>query len=62
MDFERAHEILQSKGVIDVEHNGTSIWIKELNEENESAQIDAIDGSFSSKVVNVNELNETMEK
>lgn len=58
MDIRRAQEILESKGVIDVEYNGEPIWIKSIDENNETAEIESINNEIQSKIVDVDKLME----
>ncbi len=59
MDYEKAHSILLSKGVIDVEYDGKPIWIKTLNQSNQSVEIAFLDESLDSKVVAIKDLKES---
>ena len=58
MDIDRAQEIFNSKGVIDVDYNGKSVWIKSLDKENQTAEVEIINKTKESQVVNVGELTE----
>lgn len=55
MKKERVQEILDSKGVIDVDYEGESVWIQSLNDD-ETAEIKFIDGKIDTKVVDVSDL------
>ncbi|MHC1682830.1 MAG: H-type small acid-soluble spore protein [Clostridiaceae bacterium] len=39
MDKEKAFEIMESKGVIDVSYNGSSVWIENVIEETDQANV-----------------------
>ncbi len=56
MDFQRAHEIISSKGVIDVEYQGKSVWLKGLNKQTQEAEIQFLENSSSPTTVSINEL------
>ncbi|HBX23110.1 MAG TPA: H-type small acid-soluble spore protein [Desulfotomaculum sp.] len=58
MDFERAQEIFSSDERIKVLHNGTPIWIENLDDDNNSATIKPLDGKFGTSQVPVNDLEE----
>ncbi|QUH31593.1 H-type small acid-soluble spore protein [Vallitalea guaymasensis] len=58
MNVGRASEILESKGVIDVNYNGCSVWIKNINQEEQTAEIEILDAPSNSQVVSVNDLHE----
>ncbi|GKX28780.1 hypothetical protein SH1V18_12600 [Vallitalea longa] len=58
MKIERAQEIFDSKGVIDVNYNGNPIWIKSVNQEEQTAEIEMLDAPTNNEVVSVRELNE----
>lgn len=58
MDFERAQEIFSSDERIKVLHNGTPIWIENLDEGNNSATIKPLNGKFGTSQVLVNDLEE----
>jgi len=58
MDFQRAREIYNSEENIRVFHNGTPVWIEELNEENNSATIKPLYGQWGTNQVPVSELEE----
>lgn len=60
MDYNRAKEIFDSKGVIDVTYNGDSVWINSLSEDDNMAEIETIDRDQQnkSKLVDINDLSE----
>lgn len=58
MNVERAQEIFDSKGVIDVNYNGNPIWIKRINRDDETAEIEMLDAPTNNEVVHVSDLNE----
>ena len=57
MDIKKAAEIVESLGVIDVNHKGSPVWIENINEETNEVKVKDLktDKHFT---VNVNELNE----
>jgi H-type small acid-soluble spore protein len=61
MTAERVQEILDSKGVIDVDYDGKSVWIKNIDKVNNTAEIEIIEEDLShNEVVNINELYENI--
>lgn len=58
MNIERAKEIYHSTGVINVTYEGAPVWIEELHEEDELANIRGIDGNTCNTTVNVHLLEE----
>lgn len=58
MNVGRAQEIFGSKGVIDVNYNGCSVWIKNINLEEQTAEIEILDAPANNQVVSVNDLHE----
>lgn len=58
MNAERVQEILESKGVIDVNYNGRSIWIKSLDKSNKTAEIEVLNDNELTQTVDISELNE----
>ncbi|WP_105615716.1 H-type small acid-soluble spore protein [Vallitalea okinawensis] len=58
MNFKRAKEIYESKGVIDVTYFGTSIWIKGLNEEENKAEVEGLSDDYGTRVVKIDDLTE----
>ncbi len=60
MKIERAHDILQSHGVIDVDYKGQSVWIRSVDTANETVEIGIVN-TAQGKVVDPEELNEVGE-
>jgi len=58
MNFERAKEIFTSKGVIDVDYNGKSVWLTDVDEGNNTVAIEGIDGNMGKKIVSPDDLSE----
>lgn len=58
MNAERVQEILESKGVIDVNYNGRSIWIKSLDKSNKTAEIEVLNDNELTQTVDISELYE----
>lgn len=50
MDVQRAHEILESNQQIDVTFEGESVWIDELNPEQETAMVHSMNSGKSLQV------------
>lgn len=57
MEIERAQDIFESHGVIDVDYNGQSVWIRRVDRENETVEIGIVN-SAEGKVVSPEELHE----
>ncbi|MEW6181948.1 MAG: H-type small acid-soluble spore protein [Bacillota bacterium] len=47
MDFDRAQQIVESKGIINVLFNGSPVWIESLDAANNEATVSPLDGSRS---------------
>ncbi|MCT4543941.1 MAG: H-type small acid-soluble spore protein [Vallitalea sp.] len=61
MTAERVQEILDSKGVIDVDYDGKSVWIKNIDKVNNTVEIEIIEEDLShNEVVSINELYENI--
>jgi H-type small acid-soluble spore protein len=58
MNVGRAMEIFESTGVIDVNYNGCSVWIKNINPQEATAEIEILDTPNNNEIVNVNDLHE----
>lgn len=58
MKVERANEILNSKGVIDVDYNGKSVWLKSVDQNNETVEVEIMNTPSQSQVVSVDDLHE----
>lgn len=58
MNLERAKEIFESKGVIDVEYHGESIWLKNIDEEQSMVEIEGLNQKLGTRKVKVGELTE----
>ncbi len=58
MDFERAREIFSSDERIKVLHNGTPIWIENLDDDKNSATIKPLNGNIGTSQVPVIDLEE----
>jgi len=58
MNFKRAQEIFSSNERIKVLHNGTPIWIENLDDDNNLATIKPLDGKYGTFQVPVNDLEE----
>lgn len=58
MDFARAREIYNADENIRVLHNGTPVWIENLNEDRHSATIKPLYGQWGTSQVPVDELEE----
>ena len=59
MNFKRAKEIFTStKGVIDVDYNGKSVWLTDVDEDNNTIAIEGIDGNMGKKIVSPDDLSE----
>lgn len=56
MKYEEAHDILVSKGVIEVLYQGQPIWIKGLNPNGDTAEIKSLDGTFEHREVPLKDL------
>lgn len=59
MDFERAQQIVESKGIINVLLNGSPVWIERLDAENNEATVSPLDGSRDHVQVPLTELVES---
>lgn len=55
MNIERANDILQSHGVIDVDYNGQSVWIRSVDTANEMVEIGIVNNA-EGKTVSPEEL------
>jgi small acid-soluble spore protein H (minor) len=58
MDVTRAQEIIQSKGKIVVEFEGTPVWIDGVDENSKTARVHMEENPVDKKTVAVNELRE----
>lgn len=58
MKLERAFEIFNSLGIIDVEYKNRSIWIEAINKETNTANVRDLETNNLNEVP-VNELNES---
>jgi small acid-soluble spore protein H (minor) len=58
MDVTRAQEIIRSKQKINVELEGTSVWIDEVDEQRETVRVHAETNPEEQKTVAVQELKE----
>ncbi len=58
MNYQRAHEIVSSKGIIDVEFQGKPVWIKNINKQDGQAEVEFLNASVDSRFVDINELSE----
>jgi len=58
MKFERALEIIESKGVIEVDYKGQPIWINSIDDEYGLAEVSVIDSEDNNRVVKIEELEE----
>ncbi len=58
MEIERVNEILNSKGVIDVEYKGKLVWINEMDRAKMTVEIEGLKDKAFKQVVNINELYE----
>lgn len=58
MNIKRANEILHGTGVIDVTHNGTSVWLKVVHEEDGTVEVEGLDDDYGTDVVKAEELSE----
>lgn len=58
MNYQKAHEIISSKGVIDVEFQGKPVWIKNLNKQDGQAEVEFLNTSMNSRLVDISELSE----
>jgi H-type small acid-soluble spore protein len=56
MDFQRAQEIINSPGYIEILHEGRPIWIDALHTQENTAEIRENKSSKETKIVPVNEL------
>lgn len=59
MDYHRAEEILHSTGVIDVTYKGTSIWLKDLHKEENTAEIESLTDDYEAMIVPIDQLEES---
>lgn len=59
MDFQRAHEIISSKGVINVEYQGKPVWLNGLNKQTQEAEVEFLQNSDAPTTVSINELQES---
>lgn len=55
MKIERAHDILLSHGVIDVDYQGQSVWIRSVDTANETVEIGIVNNA-EGRVVSPEEL------
>lgn len=58
MDLNRAQEILQSKDIINVQMNGTSVWIEGVDAQSGTARVYPEGSPQDKQTVDVNELME----
>lgn len=58
MDLNRAQEIFQSKDIIDVQMNGTSVWIEGVDAQSGTVRVYPEGNPQDKRTVNVNELME----
>ncbi|QOY36000.1 H-type small acid-soluble spore protein [Anaerobacillus isosaccharinicus] len=58
MNVNRAKQILDSAKEIEVQHNGTSIWIQNVNNEDGTARVYPKENPENEMTVNVQELEE----
>lgn len=58
MDVKRAQQIIQSPKEIEVQYNGQSVWLENVNEINSKAEIKNNKEAKVKRHVNVNDLTE----
>lgn len=58
MNTVRVQEILNSKGIIDVEYHGKSIWINSLDVKRKTAEVQGVNNESIKLVVDINDLDE----
>lgn len=58
MDAQRAQEILDSKGIIEVDYKDQAVWINSINRDDETAEISIIDSESDYEQVELGELRE----
>lgn len=56
MNPERAQEILDSKGIIEVDYKNQAVWINSINKDDNTAEISLIDSESDYEQVALDEL------
>ncbi|RKD27126.1 small, acid-soluble spore protein, H family [Ammoniphilus oxalaticus] len=58
MNVNRAQEILDSSNKIDVQHNGTAVWIEDVDAQSQTARVYPEGRPEDKQTVAINELKE----
>lgn len=58
MDIQRAEQILASSSIINVTHNGQSVWIDQVDATSQTATVHAANNPSDTRTVSLNQLME----